>query len=107
MRTGRMQTLALCGSIKLGSLKSVFLEIQADTAVRRKQKEDCKGQVSGCCLQGTHNVDTVRLTGRGATIHSAEFCTSGSRSYQKKKDFRSTVPAAPGVSESGFISGKL
>lgn len=43
MRTGRMQTLALCGStFPRSSLKSVFLEIQADTAVRRKQKEDCK-----------------------------------------------------------------
>lgn len=50
------------------------------------RKKIVSGQVSGCCLQGTHNVDTVRLTGRGATpIHSAEFCTSGSRSYRKKK----------------------
>lgn len=88
MRTGRMQTLALCGStFPRSSLKSVFwrYRLTRQSGGNRKKKI-VSGQVSGCCLQGTHNIDTIRLTGReAAPIHSAEFCTSGSRSYRKQK----------------------
>ena len=88
MRTGRMQTLAFCAStFPRSSLKSVFWRYRLTRQSGGNRKKNIvSGEVSGCCLQGSHNIDTVKLTGRGAAPnHSAQFCTLGSRSYGKKK----------------------
>lgn len=88
MRTGRMQMQALCGStFPRSSLKSVFWRYRLTRQPGGNRKNILSGEVSGCCLQGTYNVDTVKLTGRGAApIHLAELCISGSTSYWGKKE---------------------
>lgn len=60
MRTGRMQTLALCGStFPQSSLKSVFWRYRLTRQSGGNRKKNIvSGEVSGCCLQGSHNIDT-------------------------------------------------